>query len=123
MCNILLQDVRNLLDLWSLGSLDARKVHEEAEKLWESIQPDSFYPKDNYKSIIIEVLSQLEILNHQLIMPDDIPAILRFLDTPNGKELQGWEDWLNYWENIDMDVRRENLRSNPYYCSVLENLR
>jgi hypothetical protein len=69
------------------------------------------------ESIAIEVLSQLEILNHQLITTDDIPVIMEFLDTPPGEERDGWVKWQSYWKNVDYENRKRELIANPYYCT------
>jgi len=107
-----------LLDLvaqWELGVLTEVQVHEKAEELWE--QEDwPHCAEDNPHSIAIEVLSQLEILNHQLITREDIPAIVDFLRTPKGREESGWKTWRRYWENMDLEARKQILKNNPYYC-------
>ncbi len=105
-----------LLKNWGLDVLTEREVHEEAEILWEEVAMSADYPEDDPRSITAEVLSQLSVLNWQLIVVDDIPAILAFLATPPGQEPQAWQDWLDYWKNIDFEQRRISLLSNPYYA-------
>ncbi len=108
-----------LLDLvtqWEAGTLTEVQVHEKAEELWE--QEDwPHYAEDNPHSIAIEILSQLEILNHQLITREDIPAIVNFLRTPKDQEKDGWKAWRRYWESMDMEARKRALKDNPYYCT------
>jgi hypothetical protein len=103
---------------WARGELDERSVHEEAEALYEQLEPLPEYPPEDARSIPIEVLSHLEILNHQLIVREDIPAILDFLETHPGKELEAWSQWEAYWNTLDYDERMERLRDNPYYSSL-----
>jgi len=106
-----------LLDLvsqWETGALSEIEVHEKAEELWEQNEWPQL-GEGNPHSIEIEVLSQLEILNHQLITTEDIPAIVNFLRTPSGQEKNGWEAWRQYWENIDLEARKRTLKDNPYY--------
>lgn len=106
----------DLLDKWEEGILSEVEVHEQAEKLWEQNDwPD--YDEGDSRSIGIEVLSQLEILNHQLITKEDIPAILHFLETPEGRERDGWDAWRRYWNNLDFTARKERLKNLPYYCT------
>jgi hypothetical protein len=69
------------------------------------------------QSIAIEVLAQLEILNHQLITREDIPALLDFLDTPPRQAARGWKQWRQYWDGIDFAQRRRELATNPYYIT------
>ena len=108
--------VRELLDRWASGRLNARQVHEHAEQLWESLEQHQF-PREDCRSIAAEVLSQLDILNHQLITAEDIPAMLQFLETPTGEELQAWDRWERYWDELDMDQRIESLKDDPYYSA------
>ena len=58
---------------------------------------------------------QLEVLNHQLIIEQDIPAILTFLATPFGEENQAWQAWETYWTRIDFEARRNELAGHGYY--------
>ena len=106
-----------LLKRWQTEEIDERTVHEEAESLWEEQEHWPTYPKDDPRSIAVEVLSQLEILNHQLITRADIPAMLEFLNTPQGSELRGWSVWERYWEKLDLDTRKKALKDNPYYST------
>lgn len=108
--------LRQLVKEWSGGNIDERDVHERAEELYEEYEcpnADMSHPD----SIPIEVLSQLEILNLQLITPDDVPAILQFLDTASGLEVEGWRAWCLYWEQINYDKRKMELSSNEYYIT------
>ena len=86
--------LRDLLGRWQKGVLDERAVHEAAEALSESYPGElPTYPHSDPRSIPIEVLSQLEILNWQLITREDIPALLDFRSRQVGACLQAisWE--------------------------------
>ena len=112
--------LKQLLEQWGSGSIDEVEVHETAEQLWETLQQaEANYPEQDPRSIAIEVLSQLEILNHQLITKVDIPAILAFLETPPGEEQTAWKTWRQYWENLDLAARKDSLKSHPYYASAV----
>jgi hypothetical protein len=63
------------------------------------------------------VLAQLEILNHQPITREDVPALLAFLGTPRGQAARGWMQWWQYWDGIDFAQRRRELATNPYYIT------
>ena len=39
------------------------------------------------------------------LLPTDIPAILAFLETPPGQEVEAWRRWEAYWAEIDWDDR------------------
>ena len=108
--------LRELLNRWTSGELNAHQVHEQAEQLWDSLEQHQF-PREDRRSIAAEVLSQLDILNHQLITPEDIPAMMQFLETPVGEELQAWDRWQRYWDELDMDERIESLKDDNYYSA------
>ena len=59
--------LRRLLVRWQSGELNERTVHEEAEVLWEANECWPEYEDTDSRSIGIEALSHLDILNHQLI--------------------------------------------------------
>ena len=75
------------------------------------------YSEHDPRLIPLEVISWLELLNHELITPEDVPAIQAFLRTPLGDELQGWARWREYWDTLDYERRREELKANPYYST------
>jgi hypothetical protein len=108
--------LRSLLLQWGTGKLSEKDVHETAEGLWERHEWPEYCETDD-RSIAIEVLAHLEILNHQLITRDDVPALLDFLDTPPGQAARGWIRWRQYWDGIDFAQRRRELATNPYYIT------
>ena len=101
--------------------IDEREVHEEAERLCDHYEEWPMFPEHHPESIAIEVLSHLEILNHQLITREDIPAMLTFLDTPLGKELRGWKTWRRYWDGLNLHSRQNVLKNNPYYSNGIND--
>lgn len=109
-------ELKYLLRSWQSGEIDERVVHERAERIWRHSIPHVEYHEEDPKSIADEVLSNLEILDWQLITPDDIPAMLEFLNTLPGKEREGWQSWHSYWDSVDMEGRRLALLDNPYYA-------
>ena len=59
------------------------------------------YPKSDKQSIIFEIVDLLDgdWWKFERLTTEDIPAILEFLDTPPGKELEAWDKWEKYWDN------------------------
>lgn len=108
-----------LLVQWQTGVINEREAHERAEALFNQVGEQPDYPESDPRSILLEVLVNLDSLNYQLITPDDIPAIQAFLHTRSGNELEGWAMWRNYWDNLDLENRRQRLRANPYYSTTL----
>lgn len=111
------EELRALLESWQVGTLDEREVHEHAEAVLEAVREIPHYPESDPRSIASEVLLQLDVLNHQLITTEDIPAIEAFLKTPPGQELRAWAEWRDYWKHLDLQGRRQKLENNPYYCT------
>ena len=112
---MLRESLLTVLDKWEQGELDARQVHEAAERLSASNPPTSEGAKE--QAIEFEVLSQLEILNHQLITPADIPAIRAFLASPNTAQQEAWGEWKRYWDHLDYEQRRKDTEHNTYYTA------
>ena len=111
------EKVINLLESWQKEDFEAERVLQEAEKIFETLEITEF-DKSDENSIPLECLSQLEILNHQWITQDDIPAFLKFLKTPKGAELKGWEKWETYWKNLDFEKRKKQLIGGPKIYGV-----
>lgn len=112
----LTKQLRDLLRAWQRGELTAREVHESAEAILRQVGRP-IVPEEDSHSIPLEVVSQLDILNHQWIVRDDIPAILDFLNTEPGDEILAWSRWRSYWAGIDYEARKRMLREDPYYCT------
>ena len=106
-----------LLESWHSGVIDEREVHEQAERILEQAEGIPDYAETDPRSIAMEVLVQLDILDHQLITTEDIPIIREFLATPFGKEAEAWVRWHQYWNILDLRTRRLQLQSNPYYST------
>jgi hypothetical protein len=112
------EELRSLLDRWQTGAINERTVHETAEELWARYGEAPVYPKEDPRSIALEVVSQLEVLNYQLITPVDVPAFLEFLGAPAGRELAAWERWTSYWDGIDYQRRAVELADKSYYAPL-----
>lgn len=109
-------ELTRLLRSWSDGKLDEIEVHQEAERILSRVGRPGL-PRSDARSIPLEVVSHLDVLNHQLIVPADVPCILEFLATSPGQELEGWTRWLAYWASVDYECRRRELHDRPYYCT------
>lgn len=109
--------IENLLRAWQAGEIDAMELHRTAEGIWEDCGPWEDYPESDPRSIVAEVLSELEVLNHQWIIAEDIPMFLEFLDTPAGEEEVSWQKWKRYWDEMDMEARRKKVEGNIFYTA------
>jgi hypothetical protein len=111
------QQLFDILTKWLNGELSTKEVHEEAEEMVTAFEEWPRVSKAHANAIPLEILSNLEVLNYQLITQEDIPAMLKFLATPPGSEKRAWEEWERYWENIDLESRKRILSDNPYYLT------
>src|SRR5262245_2608282 len=105
----------DLMKRWRSREYDEKALHEAAESIWEGGGEWPQYSKDDPRSIAIEVLSNLDVLNQQLIGKEDIPAIEMFLSTAEGKELEGWQNWEEYWSEVDYAERETQRGTEGYY--------
>lgn len=106
--------LEDLLRSWAAGTLSEREVHSRAEMLFAEWGSPTF-SRDDPRSIPAEVASQLDILNHQWIFEDDIPAMLALLGTAPGDEVVAWQRWDEYWDGIDFAERERKLAGRIYY--------
>ncbi len=102
------------LKRWSDSEIDEGHIHEWAEELLEKIGWVQ-YDNDDPRSVPMEVLAQLDILNVQLIAQEDVPAFLRFLKLGQEEPLKAWAQWAEYWDQLDMTVRKSELSENQFY--------
>jgi hypothetical protein len=103
----------SILNEWEVGEIDEYQLHHTAEDLFNRYDWKVF-DKSEPESVIMEALSHVEIMNHQLVIKQDIPIIINFIE---GCETPGdsWCKWSNYWDNIDYDARKLVLKSNVFY--------
>lgn len=102
------KEIEAKLQEWNLNRLSASELQIFAEKKF-GLLSDILEEKQKETSVEYEVISQLEILNHQLIIKKDIPVITEFLKNEN------WEDWKKYWDQIDYDERKKQLQGDKFY--------
>jgi hypothetical protein len=88
------------------------KHNRKTKKKTVSLVISDTYPKTDSRSIAFETLNKLwraSMIEPEELVVDDIPAILEFLDTPPGKELEAWDKWEKYWASLDYPARRKKL--------------
>ncbi len=96
--------VVEILARWERGEIEPWDVLDEAEnlevellKMYRSLD----YPKDDYRSIVADVVGMLAIAHHEKIMPDDIPALRRLLSTHRGQEAQAWRAFNHHLDRTE----------------------
>ena len=109
------EDLIKILQHWRDGVLTAEQVHEWAEERAGNVEVHDWEgPEPN--SVTNEVLSALDMLNINLMLPEDIPHYLEFLHTPTGHFSEGYSKWQDALTQIDYHARKEFLRMTPLYA-------
>ena len=103
--NLIRTQLIEMLLQWKKGVIDERDVHSAAETLLERME-NAFSPPYDV---------QLDALPQQWITADDVPAIIKFLQTPLGDEALGLAEWSAYWGKMDFHKRARQVASNPFY--------
>ena len=68
----------------------------------------------NPESIPVAVLELLAMAHQQWVLPDDVPALLAFLEAPAGSELEAWKRFDQYWQSVNFK-ERESRASELYF--------
>jgi hypothetical protein len=114
------RELAGILRQWADGELSAEQVHEWASSRdmnfandeidmddWEGEGPDS---------VAHEVLVALDMLDMNLMLVEDIPIYLEFLNTPIDHFNEGYRKWNTALESIDYKVRQQSLKEIPLYA-------
>lgn len=107
--------VKNILIRWATGRYDEEQVRSEIEMIEINNRTQEEYSRTEYISILEEIVAQLGVLHHQYMMRSDVPVFLKFLNATPGTYERAWQEWEDYWENIDEETRRKELAKNPFY--------
>jgi len=113
MSEIIEQRVVWLLDGWKRGLISAEDVHHHAEK-WTA--DERIASELNENSAAAEILSQLDILNQQLITSEDIPEMLEFIGESKKNASEARNRWEKYWSQIDFSKRQQTLAEDVFYA-------
>lgn len=101
-------ELLKILCAWEEGGVSTEEVHHMAES-WMIDQDCPELERNDPYSAVLEVVSQLDILNQQLITVEDVPAIKGFLQQAQIDLESAWLDWERYWESIDFDLRKMKM--------------
>src|SRR5450759_3728298 len=108
----------DLLRRWQSGENSHWTVVNEAEAaeeaLFGNLEAVPASPRTDPNSVGLAVLELLADAHVQRVLPEDIPAILKFLAVETGQELEAWQDFDAYWDSVDF-AAREELASRLYF--------
>ena len=109
-------DVENILIQWQKCQIKAQDLHDWAENLYlkDGIDYEDWEQDESY-SVTNEVLGALDMMDMNLMTPEDVPAYLEFLKTPLGCYNEGYSKLEQYLQQIDVEERRRLLSENPFY--------
>ena len=108
-------DLKELLLAWQRGEMTTRAVFEWAqEKYWPGdVEFDDM--DDDSSSAANEVLSALDQLPMNLILPEDVPIYVELLEATDGDFSNSYEKFRASINRIDILNRRESLTSDEFY--------
>lgn len=116
-----------LLEGWERGTHSVEDVRRGAAALLGQ-GPVPRLPKSDPGAIAIEVAAHLLAAGEaDGVDRRDIPAMLRFLQTPQGSEVMGWGEWFDYWDEREAADARAygsgSVRSPIFETSPAKKLR
>ncbi len=108
---------------WQEGKLTAEDLNNWAVRFYlhDDVDYSDWEGDEEERSVTNEVLAQLDSIDMNLMIPDDVPAYLEFLDTPLGKFEDGYAKLESYLNSIDYKERARLLAGNEFYapfCSM-----
>lgn len=117
-CTAIRNFVADLLDQWEQGILDERQVMDRAEDMWDTVDDDVVNLPDAHPcSTVLEALHDLSVLNWQLIIKQDLPAIRSFLNADSRETESAWRIYRAYWESTNLSARKHALQHSSFYIT------
>ncbi len=107
--------VAAVLKHWQAGEWSAEQVHEWAEDRFGQVDVDDWEGAEE-QSVANEVLAALDLLDMNLMLPEDTPLYLAFLRTPPGQFAAGYQILQDALDRIDYPARQAALRAVPLYA-------
>ena len=107
-------EVIDVLQKWLKGEVDEEELYRWAGSRY-SVSDYDVEDREEDDSITNEVLGHLDMMDMNLVVKEDIPAMIEFLNTPKGKFNEGYSQWARYTKSINYKQRKEKLRHNPFY--------
>lgn len=111
------QDVAKVLTAWQREELTTQQVWDWAARRFPDDEDVgcAYDDKEGDDSVLREVLRELDCLDMQLVVPEDVPIYLEFLDTPSGEFARGYARWRAALDRIDSAERQRQCRQDPLY--------
>lgn len=104
-----------MLQSWQAGELATQQLWDWASHRFQAGRAD-FDDWDGEESVAREVLTMFDSLDLHLVLVEDVPLHLAFLQTPIGAFGEGRSAWHAALAALDYAARRRNLREDPIYA-------
>ncbi|HEV3145796.1 MAG TPA: hypothetical protein VGZ47_18045 [Gemmataceae bacterium] len=109
-------EIAEVLRKWQLGLLTAEHVHNWAGARYLHDDVDYDDEENDEHSVANEVMAHLDLLDMNLMVAEDIPIYLEFLETPAGQFEQGCKKFNEALDRIEIEARRQQLTHIPLYA-------
>lgn len=110
--------IEKLID-WQTGRLSSEEIFDWANDNWvpheDQYEDHEYSSSGEYQSVTRDVINYLEELFRLDITKDDIPELLKYLQTPKGQYEKGNQKLTNYFNSINWDKRNEKLKDKKPY--------
>lgn len=110
--------LRKLAD-WEIGKTSTIEIHQWAVSIHPAICTDWELSSGEENSVTNETLDQLDMLDINLISVADVPALVKFLNTPEGEFETGYRD-LEYYLGSRSKGQLNRLKLEEPYARVFK---
>ncbi len=104
-----------MLKSWQAGELATQQLWDWASHRFQAGQAD-YDDWDDEDSVAREVLTMLDSLDLHLMLAEDVPLHLAFLQTPIGEFGEAQRAWREMLTGLDYAARKLALKNDPIYA-------
>ena len=109
------EEVLTKLKDWQTGTLSSRELHAWAEALYLRDEVD-YEDWEGDHSVTNEIIAALDMLDMNLILPEDAPIYIEFLATPPDGFKVGYQRYQAQLNSINLEKRQTQLVRDPLYA-------
>ena len=110
-------EIIKILKAWKNNEATTKEVWDWAQERYRPGETD-FDDWEGDNSAANEVLSELDSLDMNLVLPEDIPIHIEFLETPYNNFEEGFQRWQKKIKRIYFKKRCEKLKGHEIYGPV-----
>jgi len=110
------KDLREKLLQWQDGRITAPELNDWAGGNYPNDEIEyEDWDETGENSVTNEVLAALDMMDMNLMAPEDIPVYLDFLETPPAAFEEGYKKLQQYLNQIDINKRAADLVTDQFY--------